>query len=80
MPWRDMLREFEKHHAALNHYDFNSTGIPALTIQPAPAAAPQGISLAHAIGECITENRRAKSWEFDTARDQIREKITNLKR
>lgn len=61
MPWRDMRWEFEKHHAALNHYDFNGTGIPALTIQPAPAAAPQGISLAYAIGEYVTENRRAKS-------------------
>lgn len=67
MAWRDMLREFEKHHAALNHYDFNSTGITAPTIEPALApAASKGISLADAIAEYIAENRSAKSWEFGT--------------
>ncbi|MFN3845900.1 MAG: site-specific integrase [Paracoccaceae bacterium] len=67
MAWRDMLREFGKHHAALNHYDFNSTGVAAPTPEPAPAsAAPEGISLADAIAEYIAENRRAESWEFGT--------------
>lgn len=67
MAWRDMLREFEKHHAALNHYDFNSTHVPAPIIEPAPvSAALEGISLADAIAEYIAENRRAKSWEFGT--------------
>lgn len=67
MAWRDMLREFERHHAALGHYDFDSTNVPAPIIAPAPAsAALEGISLADAIAEYIAENRRAKSWEIGT--------------
>lgn len=67
MAWRDMLREFEKHHTALNHYDFNSICATAPTTEPAPTAmAPQGIGLADAIVEYIAENHRAKSWEFGT--------------
>lgn len=69
MAWRDMLREFGKHHAALNHYDFNNTAVPAPFTEPVPApasAALEGISLADAIAEYIAENRRAESWEFGT--------------
>lgn len=63
--WRDMLREFEKQHAALKHYDFNSTVLPASTPQTIPTGTP-GISLADAVAEYIAENRLAKSWEFST--------------